>query len=130
MSKLNGYKGSFVINSNAVGELISWSTQDSANLYTGTAKNDARVTGEAGEVTTKLNVEMYLDPGDTGQGSITVGATVTLMELYPAENTSGSDYYTCATGVVESIDKASPMGLATHNAVIHCNAPLVDASVA
>jgi len=131
MAKLNGFGGSIVINSNTLAEVEEWSTDETAQMVTGVAKGDATVIGEAGPITRKLNMTLFLDPSDTaGQGSITIGATLTLMELYVAGNASGDDYYTCATGVVESVTRNSPNDMSKMTVGVHLNAALVETTVA
>lgn len=131
MAKLNGTGGSFVVNSNTIAEVEEWSISESAELVSGAAKGDATVIGEAGIVTRTASVTAFLDPSDTGgQGSITIGATITLLEFYVAGTASGDDYYTCSTAVINSIERNSPMGLAKFTIGIHLNAALVETAVA
>lgn len=131
MAKYNGFNGSMVINSNNIDEIEEWSIDETAQMVTGVAKGDATVIGEAGPVTRKLSFTCFLDPSDTaGQGSVTIGATVALMALYISGAGSGDYYYTCATGVVESITRNSPNDLSKMTVGVHLNAALVETVVA
>tara|TARA_R110000803_G_scaffold69884_3_gene132495 strand:- start:629 stop:1024 length:396 start_codon:yes stop_codon:yes gene_type:complete len=130
MAKLNGTGGSLDINSNTIDEVEEWSISESAEVVSGAAKGDATVIGEAGIVTRTASVTCFLDPSDTlGQGSITIGATVVLLEFYVNGIASGDDYYTCATAVITSVERTSPMGLAKFVIGIHLNAALVETAV-
>lgn len=131
MAKLNGFGGSMKIGANSVAELEEWSTNEDSSLFTGTAKGESSVQGAAGPVTRTLSVTVFTDPSNTtGQGAMTVGATVSSLELYFDGETSGDYYMSCSSAVVQSVGVTDPMDYSKTTYQLHLNAALVQETVA
>jgi predicted secreted protein len=88
-----GSEGKVFVGSNQIAEIKSWSLEvtsdvtDASTIGTSWRKNQATIKSFSG------SFEGFWDETDTdGQGSLTVGGTVTL-NLYPEGNDSGDTYW-------------------------------------
>ncbi len=94
MATTKGSDGIVKIGTNTVAEVRSWSLEVSGTTIDDSELSDAWDTKVAGPQTWSGSIECYWDPSDsTGQGAMTIGATVTL-NLYPEGAAVGDTYYT------------------------------------
>lgn len=97
-----GYEGQVKIGANAVAELEEWSFDQSVSPVVDTAMGDTAETHIAGSgiSRTEGSLTCHWDETDTtGQGAMTVGASVTL-NLYPEGASSGDVYWTCTASII------------------------------
>ncbi|MEN8196336.1 MAG: hypothetical protein ABFS30_07445 [Pseudomonadota bacterium] len=100
MAKLNGKDGVCKVGANDVLNLRAWSFEESAPTL------DAGVMGETfqdqrvGIPGNSGTMSALLDPADTAQDALTVGAQVTL-QMYPEDDLSGDVYYEVTANVVK-----------------------------
>lgn len=82
----------------AVGELKAWTMQLAAETMDDSALTDAWDTHLVGGKSGRGTITVHLDPADTSQAAMTVGASVTLF-LSGMEGDSGDKYFTCAATI-------------------------------
>jgi hypothetical protein len=93
MAVTKGSAGTVYSGSDLIAEVKSYSVDESAVTINTTELSDSAQTYVAGTTTFTGSVDVFWDPDDTGQGTLTAGASITL-NLYPEGNTSGNTYYT------------------------------------
>jgi len=107
MATHHGNSGTVELGANAVGEIKSWSVDETAETADDSAMGDSWRSHVVGKNSWSGTVECHWDPDDTdGQDALTAGASVTL-NLYPEGNSSGADYYS-GTATVEGISRSVP----------------------
>jgi hypothetical protein len=100
-----GSEGTVKVGSNAIAEIRSFSLEETADTLEDTTMGDTARTYKSSLTTFTGSVDVFWDETDTsGQGALTIGASVTL-NVYPEGDTSGDTYYTgsaIVTGVTRS----------------------------
>lgn len=89
-----GSEGTVKVGANAIAEIRSFSVEETGDTIDDTTMGDAARTYLAGLKTYTASIDCLWDETNTtGQGALTVGASVTL-NLYPEGATAGDIYYT------------------------------------
>lgn len=100
-----GSEGTVKVGSNAIAEIRSFSLEETADTLEDTTMGDTARTYKSSLTTFTGSVDVFWDETDTsGQGALTIGASVTL-NVYPEGDTAGDTYYTgsaIVTGVTRS----------------------------
>ena len=100
-----GSEGTVKVGSNAIAEIRSFSLEETADTLEDTAMGDTARTYKSSLTTFTGSVDVFWDETDTsGQGALTIGASVTL-NVYPEGDASGDTYYSgsaIVTGVTRS----------------------------
>ena len=100
-----GSEGTVKVGSNAIAEIRSFSLEETADTLEDTTMGDTARTYKSSLTTFSGSVDVFWDETDTsGQGALTIGASVTL-NVYPEGDTSGDTYYSgsaIVTGVTRS----------------------------
>lgn len=94
MATHTGSEGTVKVGANAIAEIRSFSIEESADTLEDTTMGDTARTYKSSLTTYTGTIDVLWDETDTtGQGALTIGASVTL-NLYPEGDTSGDTYYT------------------------------------
>lgn len=100
-----GNEGTVKVGSNAIAEIRSFSLEETADTLEDTSMGDTARTYKSSLTTFTGSVDVFWDETDTsGQGALTIGASVTL-NVYPEGDASGDTYYSgsaIVTGVTRS----------------------------
>lgn len=100
-----GSEGTVKVGSNAIAEIRSFSLEETADTLEDTTMGDTARTYKSSLTTFTGSVDVFWDETDTsGQGALTIGASVTL-NVYPEGDTAGDTYYSGAaivTGITRS----------------------------
>ena len=89
-----GSEGTVKVGANAIAEIRSFSVEETGDTIDDSTMGDTARTYLAGLKTYTASIDCLWDETNTtGQGALTVGATVTL-NLYPEGATAGDIYYT------------------------------------
>lgn len=100
-----GSEGTVKVGSDAIAEIRSFSLEETADTLEDTTMGDTARTYKPSLTTFTGSVDVFWDETDTsGQGALTIGASVTL-NVYPEGDTAGDTYYTgsaIVTGVTRS----------------------------
>ena len=100
-----GSEGTVKVGSNAIAEIRSFSLEETADTLEDTSMGDTARTYKSSLTTFTGSVDVFWDETDTsGQGALTIGASVTL-NVYPEGDASGDTYYSgsaIVTGVTRS----------------------------
>jgi predicted secreted protein len=111
MATHTGSEGTVKVGSDAIAEIRSYSIEESADTLDDTTMGDTARTYKPSLTTFTGSVDVLWDETDaTGQGALTIGASVTL-NLYPEGDTSGDTYLTGAAIVTNRSITASYDGL-------------------
>ena len=105
MSNHKGSEGTVHVGTDAVGELKSYSVNETANTIDDTTIGDAAKTVQAGTTQFSGSADTFWDEADTAQIAMTAGASITL-KFYPEGATTGDKFYT-GTAIVTSIDRSA-----------------------
>jgi hypothetical protein len=106
-----GSEGTVRVGANAVAEIRSYSIEETADTLEDTSMGDAARTYLPSLTTFTGSLDVLWDETNTtGQGALTIGATVTL-NLYPEGASSGDTYYTGSAIVTGRTISASYDGL-------------------
>jgi hypothetical protein len=106
-----GSEGTVRVGANAVAEIRSYSIEETADTLEDTSMGDAARTYLPSLTTFTGSLDVLWDETNTtGQGALTIGATVTL-NLYPEGASSGDIYYTGSAIVTGRTISASYDGL-------------------
>lgn len=129
MAVHKGSEGTIKVGSNAVAELVSYSLTENIDLIETTDIADAARVYTTGKTSWSGEVATNWDETDSsGQGALTIGASVTL-NVYPEGAGSGDTYYT-GTAIVTSLDKgADGEGLVTNTIGVTGSGALSSATV-
>jgi len=101
MANHKGSEGTAKIGANAIAEIKDWSISETAETIDDTTMGDTARTKQVGLTTASGSMTAFWDETDTtGQGAMTVGASVTL-NLYPEGATSGDTYATLTALITE-----------------------------
>jgi len=106
MATHTGSEGTVKVGANAIAEIRSFSLEESADTLEDTTMGDTARTYKSSLTTFTGSVDVFWDETDTtGQGALTIGASVTL-NVYPEGDTSGDTYYT-GTAIVTGVTRSS-----------------------
>ena len=106
-----GSEGTVKVGANAIAEIRSFSVEETGDTIDDSTMGDTARTYLAGLKTYTASIDCLWDETNTtGQGALTVGATVTL-NLYPEGATAGDIYYTGSAIVTGRTITASYDGL-------------------
>lgn len=101
MATHTGSEGTVKVGSNAIAEIRSFSIEQSADTLEDTTMGNTARTYKSSLTSFTGSVDVFWDETDTsGQGALTIGASVTL-NLFPEGDTSG-DTYLAGTAIVTS----------------------------
>lgn len=102
MANHKGSEGVVKVGSNAVAEVKSYSLTETADTIEDTVMGDSARTYQSSLTSFSGSLDVHWDETDTtGQGALTIGASVTL-NVYPEGATTGDTYYS-GTAIVTSI---------------------------
>ena len=100
-----GSEGTVKVGSNAIAEIRSFSLEETADTLEDTTMGDTARTYKSSLTTFTGSVDVFWDETDTtGQGALTIGASV-ILNVYPEGDASGDTYYSgsaIVTGVTRS----------------------------
>ena len=106
MATHTGSEGTVKVGANAIAEIRSFSLEESADTLEDTTMGDTARTYKSSLTTFTGSVDVFWDETDTtGQGALTIGASVTL-NVYPEGDASGDTYYT-GTAIVTGVTQSS-----------------------
>jgi hypothetical protein len=105
MATHTGSQGTVKVGSNAIAELKSWTLDQSQDTVETTKLGDTVKTFSATQSSSSGTMDCFWDETDSsGQGAMTIGATVTL-NLYPEGAESGDTYYS-GSAIINSVGVA------------------------
>lgn len=105
MANHKGSEGTVHVGTDAVGEIKSYSFNETVTTIEDTTiANDAK-TFKAGQTSFSGSVDVFWDEADTAQIAMTVGASITI-KWYPEGADSTDKYYT-GSAIVTSIDRSA-----------------------
>ena len=106
MATHTGSEGTVKVGSDAIAEIRSFSLEESADTLEDTTMGDTARTYKSSLTTFTGSVDVFWDETDTsGQGALTIGASVTL-NVYPEGDTAGDTYYS-GSAIVTGITRSS-----------------------
>ena len=105
MATFTGNSGSVKVGSDNLGEVRSFSVTETAETIEDTAMGDAWRSHKAGLNSWSGSIECWFDDGDTAQGNLIVGASVTL-NLQPEGNDLG-DFLLSGTATITELGHAN-----------------------
>ena len=105
MANHKGSEGTVHVGTDAIGEIKSYSINETVNTIDDTTIGDAAKTVQPGTTQFSGSVDTFWDELDTAQIAMTVGASITI-NFYPEGATTGDKYYT-GTAIVTSIDRSA-----------------------
>ena len=109
MATHHGKDGTVKVGANTVAEIKSWSLDESADTVEDTAMGDSAKSYIVGTTDASGTLTCHWDETDTsGQGAMTVGASITL-NLYP-EGANTGDTYATMTALINSVGVSVDMG--------------------
>ena len=112
MATHTGSAGVVKVGANTVAEVRNWSVDQSQDTVETTKLGDTVKTFKTTLSASSGTVDCFWDETDTtGQGAMTIGATVTL-NLYPEGSTSGDTYYT-GSAIITSVGVSQ-----THDGIV------------
>lgn len=101
-----GSEGTVKVGSDAIAEIRSFSLEETADTLEDTTMGDTARTYKSSLTTFTGSVDVFWDETDTsGQGALTIGASVTL-NVYPEGDTAGDTYYS-GSAIVTGITRSS-----------------------
>ena len=101
MANHKGSEGVAKVGSNTIAEIKDFSLSETAETIDDTTMGDSARTKQVGLTTASGSMTAFWDETDTsGQGAMTVGASVTL-NLYPEGATTGDTYATLTALITE-----------------------------
>ncbi|WP_299077935.1 hypothetical protein [uncultured Paraglaciecola sp.] len=104
MAKVRGRDGVVKIGANTVGAVVGFSLEETMEPIDDTELNSVEMTHVSGDTSWSATIECMWDKADTtGQGAMTIGASVALI-LQPEGDTSGDE---TRSGTASIVSKAS-----------------------
>jgi len=101
MANHKGSEGTAKVGANTIAEIKDWSVSETAETIDDTTMGDSARTKQVGLTSASGSMTAFWDETDTsGQGAMTVGASVTL-NLYPEGATTGDSYATLTALITE-----------------------------
>ena len=130
MATYTGRSGAVYSGSNAVAEVRDWSLEETSEVVADTVMGDTWVSNKPTQKSWTSSFNAFWDETDsTGQGTLTVGAEITL-NLYPEGNTSGNKYWS-GSAIITSVSKSASFdGLIEASFSATGNGALTEESVA
>jgi len=111
MATHHGNEGTVKVGANAVAEVTEWQFDESAQIDDDTAMGDVWDSHVLRRKSWSGRVSCHWDETDaTGQGALTIGASVTL-NLYPEGATTGDVYHTGTATVTAIAHQSSKDGV-------------------
>ena len=107
MSVHHGKEGEVVVGGSAVGELTSFTLETTGDVVESTQMSDGAKSFIAGRTSFSGTLEMHFDETDSGQTSLTAGASVT-FKLLPEGSSSGDRKFEGA-GIVTGMSVSQPL---------------------
>jgi hypothetical protein len=130
MATHTGSEGTVKVGANAIAEIRSFSIEESADTLEDTTMGDTARTYKPSLTTYTGTVDVLWDETDTtGQGALTIGASVTL-DLYPEGDASGDVYYTGTAIVTGRTINSSFDGLVEMSISVQGSGALSETTVA
>jgi hypothetical protein len=130
MATFKGNDGTVKSGSNAIAEIISFTVDETADTIEDTTMGDAAKTYVASFKDATATVETYFDDTDTtGQGTFTVGSSVTCN--FQMEGDTTGDHLLSGTGIItgRSVGAAAD-GMVTATYTIQISGGLTEGTVA
>ena len=103
----HGKEGEVVVGGSAVGELTSFTLETTGDVVESTQMSDGAKSFIAGRTSFSGTLEMHFDETDSGQTSLTAGASVT-FKLLPEGSSSGDRKFEGA-GIVTGMSVSQPL---------------------
>ena len=130
MATHTGSEGTVKVGSNAIAEIRSFSIEETADTLDDTTMGTIARTYKSSLTTFTGTIDVLWDETDTtGQGALTIGASVTL-NLYPEGDTSGDTYLTGAAIVTGRSVNSTYDGLVEMSISVQGNGALSQTTVA
>ena len=107
MAVHHGKEGEVVVGGTAVGELVSFTLETTGDVVESTKMSDSAKSFIAGRTSFSGTLEMHFDETDSGQTSLTAGASVT-FKLLPEGSSSGDRKFEGA-GIVTGMSVSQPL---------------------
>jgi len=129
MATHTGSEGTVKVGSDAIAEIRSFSIEESADTLEDTTMGDTARTYKPSLTTFTGSVDVLWDETDTtGQGALTIGASVTL-NVYPEGDASGDTYYS-GSAIVTGVTRSSSFdGLVEASITVQGNGALTQTTV-
>lgn len=110
MSTTIGTDGVVKIGANTVLEVVGFTLEQQADTVEDTELSDTAKTFLADKTSWNGSIECHLDEADTtGQGAMTIGATVSI-DLFPVGTTISTDYHYSGSAIITSISIGDAIG--------------------
>lgn len=130
MATHTGSEGTVKVGSDTIAEIRSFSIEESADTLETTTMGDSARTYVPSLTSFTGSVDVFWDETDTsGQGALTIGASVTL-NLYPEGATSGDTYYSGTAIVTGRTINSSFDGLVEMSITVQGSDSLTQTTVA
>ena len=107
MAVHHGKEGEVVVGGSAIGELTSFTLETTGDVVESTQMSDGAKSFIAGRTSFSGTLEMHFDETDSGQTSLTAGASVT-FKLLPEGSSSGDRKFEGA-GIVTGMSVSQPL---------------------
>ena len=105
MANHKGSEGTVHVGTDAVGEIKSYSFNETVSTIEDTSIANDEKTFKAGQTSFSGSVDVFWDEADTAQIAMTVGASITI-KWYPEGADSTDKYYT-GSAIVTSINRSA-----------------------
>jgi len=129
MATHTGSEGTIKIGSDTLGEIRSYTLESTGEVIEDTSMGDSARSYKAGLTTFTGSLEVFFDEGDTAQGNLDAGSSVTL-EVYPEGATSGDTYYNGTAIVTGRTITASFDGMVEMSISVQGSGGLTESTVA
>jgi predicted secreted protein len=129
MATHTGSEGTVKVGSDAIAEIRSFSIEESADTLEDTTMGDTARTYKPSLTTFTGSVDVLWDETDTtGQGALSIGASVTL-NVYPEGDAAGDTYYS-GSAIVTGVTRSSSFdGLVEASITVQGNGALTQTTV-
>ena len=107
MAVHHGKEGEVAVGGTAVGELTSFTLETTGDVVESTQMSDGAKSFIAGRTSFSGTLEMHFDETDSGQTSLTAGASVTFKSL--PEGSSSGDRKFEGAGIVTGMSVSQPL---------------------
>ena len=129
MATHTGSEGTVKVGSNAIAEIRSFSIEEQADTLDDTTMGDTARTFKSSLTSFSGSVDVLWDETDSsGQGALTIGASVTL-NLYPEGDATGDTYLTGSAIVTGRSISSSYDGLVEMSITVQGNGALTSTTV-
>ena len=130
MATHTGSEGTIEIGSDTLGEIRSYTLESTGEVIEDTTLGDTARTYKAGLTTFTGSLEVFFDEGDTAQGNLDAGSSVTLNVYPEGSDTSGDTYYTGTAIVTGRTITASFDGMVEMSISVQGSGALTESTVA